>query len=86
MKDDTRKLTPEEAAKHLGLKATFLSKLRSVGGGPTFYKFGSKVMYSVVDLDAWLASKRFTETPQKKPRKRLPTRSPRASETRTAHA
>ncbi|MGF3026940.1 helix-turn-helix domain-containing protein [Methylobacterium aquaticum] len=86
MKEDTKKLTPDEAAKHLGLKPSFLGKLRSVGGGPPFFKFGSKVLYSVGDLDTWLASKRFTETPQKKPRKRVPTGAVRTPESRTAHA
>ncbi len=83
MKDDTRKLETGEAAKRLGLKASYLVKLRSIGGGPPYYKFGRKVVYSVGDIDAWLASRRVTQTPEEHRRNGFPARSP---ETRTAHA
>lgn len=34
-----------------------LEKLRTVGGGPAFRKFGHAVMYDRTDLDAWANAK-----------------------------
>ena len=52
-------MTVDEAAIYLGMSAAFLNKLRSLGGGPTYAKFGRLVRYMAKDLDAWVeASKR----------------------------
>jgi predicted DNA-binding transcriptional regulator AlpA len=47
--------TPQAAA-YTGLAAAYLEKLRSVGGGPRFLKYGRRaVRYLQRDLDAWMA-------------------------------
>lgn len=46
-------LTTIEAAAHLNLSPRTLEKLRTIGGGPRFRKFGRRVMYALADLDAW---------------------------------
>ncbi len=43
----------ETAARYLTLEAHTLECYRSLGDGPTFYKFGHYVRYAVPDLDAW---------------------------------
>ena len=50
------KLRTPEAAKHLGLAAATLAKLRCVGGGPLFTKLGRAVVYTVDDLEKWVAA------------------------------
>lgn len=55
----TRYLTRRVAAEHiraLGLPITAgtLGKLASVGGGPQYHRFGSRAVYAVDDLDAWV--------------------------------
>lgn len=55
-------LRPEQAAKFLSnngyrcSKAT-LNKLRCVGGGPRFRKFGRYVGYTYSDLNHWVGSR-----------------------------
>ena len=44
--------TPD-AAVHLGLSARTLEKHRCFGTGPLFRKLGGRVVYAIVDLDAW---------------------------------
>ena len=51
-----------EAAKHLGLAPATLAKLRCLGGSPTFFKLGRRVLYDRADLDAWLAQRRAKST------------------------
>lgn len=65
MTDQTRKLTPDQAAKHIGLSAAQLAKLRMTGEGPVFLKLGRKIMYQLGDIETWLASKRLTQSPPK---------------------
>ncbi|WP_426615726.1 helix-turn-helix transcriptional regulator [Bradyrhizobium sp. McL0616] len=48
----------KEAAEYLGLSKSFLDKARIYGGGPTFMRFGTAVVYSTDDLDAWAASRK----------------------------
>ena len=45
------------ASDHSGLSASFLEKLRVVGGGPPFIKVGKAVRYKLSDVDAWLAER-----------------------------
>jgi predicted DNA-binding transcriptional regulator AlpA len=51
-----------EAAKHLRLSKSTLDKLRCHGGGPTYFKLGRAVVYSLGDLDSWMASRRREST------------------------
>ncbi|SDP37590.1 Helix-turn-helix domain-containing protein [Paracidovorax cattleyae] len=57
-----RYLTNDEAATHLRLSPRTLEKLRVIGGGPKFRKFGRRVMYAVTDLDAWADARSFEAT------------------------
>ena len=57
-----RYLTNDEAAAHLRLSPRTLEKLRVIGGGPRFHKFGRRVMYALSDLDAWADARSFGAT------------------------
>ena len=46
-------LSCDEAGLFLNLSPRTLEKMRTIGGGPTFRKFGRRVMYSVADLKSW---------------------------------
>jgi hypothetical protein len=46
-------LSPDEAGAHLNLSPRTLEKMRTIGGGPRFRKFGRRVMYALQDLEAW---------------------------------
>ncbi len=48
-----RALDVTEAAQHLGVSVSYLNRLRSTGGGPTFIKIGVRVTYRLADLEAW---------------------------------
>jgi hypothetical protein len=50
------------AADYLGLSPATLETLRTRGGGPAFVKLGRRVVYSRVDLDAWLAAHKQRST------------------------
>ena len=58
----SRYLNNDEAAAYLRLSPRTLEKQRVIGGGPRFRKFGRRVMYAVVDLDAWADSRSFEAT------------------------
>lgn len=45
-----------QAAIYTGLTRSTLAKRRVYGGGPRFIKIGSRVVYDIRDLDAWLQS------------------------------
>jgi hypothetical protein len=55
-------LTNDEAASFLRLSPRTLEKQRVIGGGPRFRKFGRRVMYAVVDLEAWADARSFEAT------------------------
>jgi len=57
-----RYLTNDEAADYLRLSPRTLEKRRVIGDGPRFRKFGRRVMYAVVDLDAWADARSFEAT------------------------
>ena len=50
-----RFLSPRKAVAYLGdvITESTLAKKRCIGGGPKFYKIGSKVGYTTEDLDAY---------------------------------
>ena len=55
----------EGAAKSLGnISPRTLEKWRVQGKGPTFSKFGSRVVYSERDLQAWADAQRRQSTSQ----------------------
>jgi excisionase family DNA binding protein len=51
-------LTNTEAAQYLRLSPRTLEKMRGLGDGPRFHKFGRRVLYARVDLDAWASGHR----------------------------
>jgi hypothetical protein len=51
-----------KAAEYLGISPRTLEKFRVIGGGPTFHKFGSRVLYCLGDLDSWAAARRRNST------------------------
>lgn len=60
--DGTRYLTNDEAAKFLRLSPRTTEKLRVIGGGPRFRKFGRRVRYAIADLEAWSNARAFEMT------------------------
>ena len=48
------RLNVENAARHLGLSASTLNKMRSEGRGPRYMRLGSRVFYRRQDLDAYV--------------------------------
>lgn len=48
-----RLLRTPEAARYLGLSGRTLEKHRTYGTGPLYRKLGGRVVYTIVDLDAW---------------------------------
>jgi excisionase family DNA binding protein len=57
-----RYLTNEEAASFLRLSPRTLEKLRVIGGGPRFRKFGRRVLYAIEDLETWANARSFEMT------------------------
>ncbi|WP_243841253.1 helix-turn-helix domain-containing protein [Novosphingobium sp. PhB55] len=57
-------LTNSEAAEFLRLSPRTLEKLRVIGGGPPFKKFGRRVLYSLVDVELWANRRSFDNTSQ----------------------
>jgi predicted DNA-binding transcriptional regulator AlpA len=49
-------LRTTDAARRLGVSASFLEKARVNGSGPVYCKIGRTVAYRDVDIDAWVAS------------------------------
>jgi hypothetical protein len=60
--DFHRLLNVAEAAERLNVSASYLNKLRSVGGGPPFVKIGARVAYDPADLAVWLEAQKRTST------------------------
>ena len=59
-----RYLDNDEAAAFLKLSPRTLEKQRVVGGGPLFRKFGRRVVYALVDLQAWADARAYASTSQ----------------------
>jgi hypothetical protein len=55
-------LTQTQAAEHLNLSPRTLEKYRVIGGGPKFRKFGTRVRYTLSDLNEWSAARTFEST------------------------
>jgi hypothetical protein len=52
----------EEAAAFIKGSPRTLEKLRVTGGGPPFRKIGSRVIYHIDDLTAWVEARKRTST------------------------
>lgn len=52
-------LTEHEVAAAFGLAVSTLEKWRAAGFGPAYTKPGKRVFYSVYDVRAWLATRRY---------------------------
>ncbi len=55
-------LSNAEAARYLCLSPRTLEKLRVVGGGPQFRKFGRRVLYARDELEVWASKRRCDST------------------------
>jgi hypothetical protein len=51
-----------ETARRIGIKEKTLRNWRTRGVSPPFLKLGSRVVYRVSDVEAWLATKRRLST------------------------
>lgn len=60
--EDRQLLNVQDAAKRLGVSASFLNKARLSGGGPLFLKLGTRVAYDPADLTAWIGERRRAST------------------------
>lgn len=54
---DPREASARFAAQGFPLAVATLSKLRTIGGGPAFLRYGRRVLYRPSALDAWIASR-----------------------------
>lgn len=50
-------ISPEIAARNLGVTENCLAKWRCCGGGPKFLKIGRRIRYRRVDLDAFIGER-----------------------------
>lgn len=55
-------LSPNQAAARLHLSGSSLAKMRCLGGGPAYLKFGRSVRYEQKALDDWLGTRRVRNT------------------------
>lgn len=55
-------VSAERAAAYVGLQPQTLAKMRVKGTSPPFHKIGSRVLYDVADLDAWIAARKQRST------------------------
>lgn len=58
-------VSPETAAAYMNVAVSTLAKWRVSGLGPMFIKVGRAVRYDARDLDAWLDSRRHTNTSER---------------------
>jgi len=64
--DSPRRVSPfldtAQAADFLNISPRTLEKHRVTGGGPRFRKFGSRVLYGALDLQAWADAHAYANT------------------------
>jgi len=60
--DKMNYLSRTEASEYLGFSERTLDRLRVSGGGPRFWKGGSRVMYDQRDLDGWVEERKQNST------------------------
>ena len=57
---DSERLDTEQAAKYLGVSASFLKKMRYANEPPTYIRVGARrIVYERKDLDAYLQANRM---------------------------
>jgi hypothetical protein len=56
---------PPEAAEYLRVSVSWLNKKRVYGGGPRYYKLGRNVIYSLPDLEEFVASNARHDTSER---------------------
>lgn len=60
-------LDTTQASSYTGLAAAYLEKLRSIGGGPRFIRYGRRaVRYRKRDLDDWMSAHEQMSTSEPK--------------------
>lgn len=64
IKQDSRFYDNRTAAQYLNLSPRTLEKFRVHGGGPSYRKFGKRVLYAIEDLEEYANSQRRTSTSQ----------------------
>ena len=60
--DESSFFDTRRAARYLDLSPRTLDGYRVSGAGPAFHRFGNRVRYRRLDLDAWAARRRATTT------------------------
>ncbi|MCP4121514.1 MAG: helix-turn-helix domain-containing protein [Bacteroidetes bacterium] len=60
--NDIDYLTTKQAAAVSGLSASYLNKLRSIGGGSPFLKIGRRCLYRRDQFDDWLSQHQRSST------------------------
>ena len=60
MNDDTHFLSTRKAAAILGLSPRTLDRLRMDGEGPSYHRFGNRILYLLRDLRKWAAAHRVS--------------------------
>lgn len=55
-------LRPDQAADYLNLSKATLAKWRVHGDGPAHLKIGSRIAYSMGDIEEWLSARRYQNT------------------------
>jgi hypothetical protein len=65
-------LDTKGAAAYLKLAKQTMAKLRCQGGGPPYYRVGTKICYAVAELDVWLDARRRRSTSDAGPKGESP--------------
>lgn len=63
-------ISPEVAARNLGVTENCLAKWRCLGGGPKFVKIGRRIRYRRTDLDAFITERVRASTSDTEPSRR----------------
>ena len=63
-----RLLTPKEVEEQYGFPVRLLERWRMVGGGPQYIKAGRRRLYTPEDLEAYIDSRRVSNTAEAKQR------------------
>ena len=54
----------KEVAKYMKISPRTIERWRTEGQGPEYHKVGRKVIYNVSDINAYLASNKYSHTSQ----------------------
>ena len=60
MNEETHYLSTRKAAAILGLSPRTLDRLRMDGEGPSYHRFGNRILYLLRDLKVWAAAHRVS--------------------------